>query len=148
MFIKRLICSFLVIPTLAQAGHLGCAAMGLSMESSMFNALSNDLNIDKSTVDETKVNVDLIDISPISKIYAESLAKIDYDKDQSTDKTDDKYNKIYLSSYIENDVKSITAKYTYFNKEGKKAVFIASSLMNKDECSIRFNGYITLSREF
>ncbi|EBZ6076541.1 TPA: Shiga toxin A subunit, partial [Salmonella enterica subsp. enterica serovar Java] len=24
----------------------------------------------------------------------------------------------------------------------------ASSLMNADECSVRFNGYITLSREF
>ncbi|HAB4038579.1 TPA_asm: Shiga toxin A subunit, partial [Salmonella enterica subsp. enterica serovar Java] len=27
-------------------------------------------------------------------------------------------------------------------------IFIASSLMNADECSVRFNGYITLSREF
>ncbi|EAB2766872.1 Shiga toxin A subunit, partial [Salmonella enterica] len=26
--------------------------------------------------------------------------------------------------------------------------FIASSFMNADECSVRFNGYITLSREF
>ncbi|EBU3663335.1 Shiga toxin A subunit, partial [Salmonella enterica] len=25
---------------------------------------------------------------------------------------------------------------------------IASSLMNADECSVRFNGYITLSRGF
>ncbi|EBP3896728.1 Shiga toxin A subunit, partial [Salmonella enterica subsp. enterica] len=24
----------------------------------------------------------------------------------------------------------------------------ASSFMNSDECSVRFNGYITLSREF
>ncbi|EBP7159220.1 TPA: Shiga toxin A subunit, partial [Salmonella enterica] len=26
--------------------------------------------------------------------------------------------------------------------------FIASSFMNADECSVRFNGYITLFREF
>ncbi|HEH9178976.1 TPA: Shiga toxin A subunit, partial [Salmonella enterica] len=26
--------------------------------------------------------------------------------------------------------------------------FIASNFMNADECSVRFNGYITLSREF
>ncbi|EAA3432968.1 Shiga toxin A subunit, partial [Salmonella enterica] len=25
---------------------------------------------------------------------------------------------------------------------------IASSFMNADECSVRFNGYITLSKEF
>ncbi|EAV7484398.1 Shiga toxin A subunit, partial [Salmonella enterica subsp. enterica] len=27
-------------------------------------------------------------------------------------------------------------------------IFIASSFMNADECSVRFNGYITLFREF
>ncbi|EAS5214559.1 Shiga toxin A subunit, partial [Salmonella enterica subsp. enterica serovar Altona] len=27
-------------------------------------------------------------------------------------------------------------------------IFIASNFMNADECSVRFNGYITLSREF
>ncbi|EAR7717023.1 Shiga toxin A subunit, partial [Salmonella enterica] len=27
-------------------------------------------------------------------------------------------------------------------------IFIASSFMNADECSVRFNGYITLSGEF
>jgi len=118
------------------------------MESSLFDALSKDLKIDTSTVDETKAKVEVIDISPVSKIYAESLARIDYDKDPGKDKTEDMYKDIYLSSYYDNEVKSITAKYTYTNKIGKKSVFIASSLMNKDECSIRFNGYITLSREF
>ncbi|EBE3552387.1 TPA: Shiga toxin A subunit, partial [Salmonella enterica] len=29
-----------------------------------------------------------------------------------------------------------------------KDIFIASSFMNADECSVRFNGYITLFREF
>lgn len=43
--------------------------------------------IDTGTIDETKAKVELIDVSPVSKIYAESLAKIDYAKDQSKDKT-------------------------------------------------------------
>ncbi|EDZ7381678.1 Shiga toxin A subunit, partial [Salmonella enterica] len=51
-------------------------------------------------------------------------------------------------SYYENQVKSIVAKYTYINKDKGKDIFIASSFMNADECSVRFNGYITLSREF
>ncbi|ECS1302436.1 Shiga toxin A subunit, partial [Salmonella enterica] len=45
-------------------------------------------------------------------------------------------------------VKSIVAKYTYINKDKEKDIFIASSFMNADECSVRFNGYITLSRGF
>ena len=95
-----------------------------------------------------KAKVDVLDITPISRMYAEKLARMDFDKDPDKDKTEDKYKNIYLSSYYDNEVKSITAKYTYTDKYGKKDVFIASSLMNKDECSVRFNGYITLSREF
>ena len=148
MFKKLLVCSFALIPIFAYAKDYGCAAVGLSMESSLFDALSKDLKIDTSTVDKNKAKVDIIDISPISKTYAESLARIDYNKDPSKEKTEHTYNKIYFSSYYYNGVKSITAKYTYMNKAKKKDVFIASSLMNKDECSIRFNGYITLSREF
>ncbi|WP_181574922.1 Shiga toxin A subunit [Enterobacter hormaechei] len=148
MFKKQLIFSLMLLPILVHAKSPSCAAIGLFMESTLFDALSNELNIDTSTIDETKAKVELIDASPVSKIYAESLAKIDYAKDQSKDKTLAIYKKIYLSSYFENDVKTITAKYTYINKDAKKDVFIASSLMNKDECSIIFNGYIILSRQF
>lgn len=120
MFKKLLVCSFALIPIFAYAKDYGCAAVGLSMESSLFDALSKDLKIDTSTVDKTKAKVDIIDISPISKTYAESLARIDYNKDPSKEKTEDTYNKIYFSSYYYNGVKSITAKYTYMNKAKKK----------------------------
>lgn len=148
MFKKLLACIFITVPVVSSAKDYGCASIGLSMESSLFDALSKDLKIDTSTVDETKAKVEIIDVSPISKIYAESLARVDFNNAPAKDKSEETYNKIYFSSYYENEVKSITVKYTYTNKVGKKSVFIATSLMNKDECSIRFNGYITLSREF
>ncbi|MGU3415513.1 Shiga toxin A subunit [Enterobacteriaceae bacterium C34A] len=139
----------IILPTFSYAAQTnGCATVGASMEAALFNKLSTDLKIDTSTVDEMQAKVELIDISPVSRIYAEHLARIDYNNGPAKNKTEDKYNKIYLSSYYDDEVKSITAKYTYTNKSGKKAVFIASSLMNKNECSVRFNGYITLSREF
>lgn len=145
---KLIIYSLSILPLFAYAKDYGCATVGLSMESSLFEALSKDLKIDTSTVDETKAKVEIIDISLVSKIYAESLARMDFDKNLGKNKTEDMYNDIYLSSYYDNEVKSITAKYTYINKMGKKSVFIASSLMNQNECSIRFNGYLVISREF
>lgn len=148
MIKKLLICTLITVPIISHAKNYGCAAIGLSMESSLFNKLSTDLKIDASSLDGAKTEVEILDILPVSKLYAESLARIDYENDPSKDKSEDSYNKIYFSSYYENEVKSITAKYIYTNKTGKKDVFIASSLMNNDECSIRFNGYITLSREF
>ena len=145
---KKLLILITFIPILSFAKNEGCASVGSAMEAILFNKLAEYLSIYTSTVDEMKAKVDVLDITPISRMYAEKLARIDFDKDPDKDKTEDKYKNIYLSSYYDNEVKSITAKYTYTDKHGKKDVFIASSLMNKDECSVRFNGYITLSREF
>jgi len=117
------------------------------METELFYKLSKELKIDTSGIDEYKAKVELINISPISKAYATYLAKLEHEESLSKSKLTLPESE-YFSSYYENEVKSITAQYTYFNKDKKKAVFIATSLMNKDECSIRFNGYITLSREF
>ncbi|MBB1200945.1 Shiga toxin A subunit [Enterobacteriaceae bacterium 89] len=149
MYIRKiLIFTFSTFSFLVHAEDYGCAAAGASMESALFSKLSTDLGIDTSSVNEMTTTVEVLDISPISRVYAEYLARADFNKDPDKDKTEHRYNKIYFSSYYENEVKSITAKYTYFNKQNKKDVFIATSLMNKHECSIRFNGYIILSREF
>ncbi|EAZ9182749.1 Shiga toxin A subunit [Salmonella enterica] len=137
-----------VIPAASHAQDYGCATVGASMESSLFDAMKRDLNINPSTIIKDKTKVEILDISPVSKLYAESLAKIDYEKDKARNKTAMLDEESYFASYYENQVKSIVAKYTYINNGREKDVFIASGLMNADECSVRFNGYITLSREF
>lgn len=42
------------------------------MESSLFDAIKNDLNIDVATIIKDKTKVEILDISPVSKVYAES----------------------------------------------------------------------------
>ncbi|WP_313667984.1 Shiga toxin A subunit [Atlantibacter sp.] len=138
--------TIIFIPAISFA-QPGCESVGASMETELFYKLSKELKIDTSGIDEYKAKVELINISPISKAYATYLAKLEHEESLSKSKLTLPESE-YFSSYYENEVKSITAQYTYFNKDKKKAVFIATSLMNKDECSIRFNGYITLSREF
>ncbi|HCC1006710.1 TPA: Shiga toxin A subunit [Salmonella enterica subsp. enterica serovar Choleraesuis] len=136
------------IPAISYAHDYGCATVGASMESSLFDAIKNDLNIDVATIIKDKTKVEILDISPVSKVYAESLARMDYEKDKAKNKLAILDKKSYFDSYYENQVKSIVAKFTYINKDKEKDIFIASSFMNADECSVRFNGYITLSREF
>ncbi|EBX8123779.1 Shiga toxin A subunit [Salmonella enterica subsp. enterica serovar Tyresoe] len=136
------------IPAISYAQDYGCATVGASMESSLFDAIKNDLNIDVATIIKDKTKVEILDLSPVSKVYAESLARMDYEKDKAKNKVAILDKKSYFDSYYENQVKSIVAKYTYINKDKEKDIFIASSFMNADECSVRFNGYITLSREF
>ncbi|EAA6031489.1 Shiga toxin A subunit [Salmonella enterica subsp. enterica serovar Kingston] len=143
-----MVCLLVGIPAISYAHDYGCATVGASMESSLFDAIKNDLNIDVATIIKDKTKVEILDISPVSKVYAESLARMDYEKDKAKNKVAILDEKSYFDSYYENQVKSIVAKYTYINKDKEKDIFIASSFMNADECSVRFNGYITLSREF
>ncbi|EAS4116363.1 TPA: Shiga toxin A subunit [Salmonella enterica] len=143
-----MVCLLVGIPAISYAHDYGCATVGASMESSLFDAIKNDLNIDVATIIKDKTKVEILDISPVSKVYAESLARMDYEKDKAKNKVAILDKKSYFDSYYESQVKSIVAKYTYINKDKEKDIFIASSFMNADECSVRFNGYITLSREF
>ncbi|OTV78969.1 Shiga toxin A subunit [Salmonella enterica subsp. enterica serovar Newport] len=145
---KIMVCLLVGIPAISYAHDYGCATVGASMESSLFDAIKNDLNIDVATIIKDKTKVEILDISPVSKVYAESLARMDYEKDKAKNKVAILDKKSYFDSYYENQVKSIVEKYTYINKDKEKDIFIASSFMNADECSVRFNGYITLSREF
>ncbi|EBF3213336.1 Shiga toxin A subunit [Salmonella enterica] len=143
-----MVCLLVGVPAISYAHDYGCATVGASMESSLFDAIKNDLNIDVATIIKDKTKVEILDISPVSKVYAESLARMDYEKDKAKNKVAILDKKSYFDSYYANQVKSIVAKYTYINKDKGKDIFIASSFMNADECSVRFNGYITLSREF
>ncbi|EBB4698966.1 Shiga toxin A subunit [Salmonella enterica subsp. enterica serovar Typhimurium] len=143
-----MVCLLVGVPAISYAHDYGCATVGASMESSLFDAIKNDLNIDVATIIKDKTKVEILDISPVSKVYAESLARMDYEKDKAKNKVAILDKKSYFDSYYENQVKSIVAKYTYINKDKEKDIFIASSFMNADECSVRFYGYITLSREF
>ncbi|EAY2204880.1 Shiga toxin A subunit [Salmonella enterica subsp. enterica serovar Typhimurium] len=143
-----MVCLLVGVPAISYAHDYGCATVGASMESSLFDAIKNDLNIDVATIIKDKTKVEILDISPVSKVYAESLDRMDYEKDKAKNKVAILDKKSYFDSYYENQVKSIVAKYTYINKDKEKDIFIASSFMNADECSVRFNGYITLSREF
>jgi hypothetical protein len=144
---KILICTLAIAPLFTYAHVNNCATVGASMESWLFDAIQKDLKIDVSTIQKDKTEVEIITTTPVSVMFAEVLAKLDRADSIAKGKATIPESE-YFSSYYENGAQSITAKYTYISKTNKKDVFIASSLMNKDECSIRFNGYITLSREF
>ncbi|EAR9545025.1 Shiga toxin A subunit, partial [Salmonella enterica] len=133
-----MVCLLVGVPAISYAHDYGCATVGASMESSLFDAIKNDLNIDVATIIKDKTKVEILDISPVSKVYAESLARMDYEKDKAKNKVAILDKKSYFDSYYENQVKSIVAKYTYINKDKEKDIFIASSFMNADECSVRF----------
>lgn len=145
---KLLIGILSITPLFAHADNNQCAAIESYMELSLFDAITNDLNIPSDSIIRSKTQVNVLDSSSVSPMLAKQLAHIDYEADKKGTGHALLSEKEYQSTFQGNGAKTITAKYTYLNSENKKDIFIATSLMNNDECSIRFNGYLVLSRQF
>ncbi|EEP0988096.1 Shiga toxin A subunit, partial [Salmonella enterica] len=97
-----MVCLLVGVPAISYAHDYGCATVGASMGSSLFDAIKNDLNIDVATIIKDKTKVEILDISPVSKVYAESLARMDYEKDKAKNKVAILDKKSYFDSYYEN----------------------------------------------
>ncbi len=136
---------FIALPAFSWANaDAGCAKIGASMYIDLTDAIVRDLHINRADLVEEMAAVNVLETVPVSKIFAEQMAATDFNS-----QTDPKLKKSdYFEGYYTNGAKSITAKYTFINSKGQRDIFIASSLFNNEECSVRFNGYLTLSREF
>lgn len=138
----------LTFPLLAQASDYNCASVGSMMENALFSAVTHDLKIDANSIQRDKTKIEQLGIYPVGKPYSEQLGHIDYQYDKNQSGKALLPESEYVMTNYENGARTITAKYTYLNTDKKRDVFIATSIMNSDECTVRFNGYLTLSREF
>lgn len=68
----------------------------------------------------------------------------------------DKKNPVYaplkpkqlLEIYTEDNAENLIIKFDYVNRAGKHNVLLSSHLISEKECTIRYNGYIIVKREF
>lgn len=95
----------------------------------------------KISVDRGKTTVEILSITPVSGLFAWQMVKADSQKTSELSAED------YFRGYHLKNVQNLTVKYSYINDNGLRDIFIAFSLINDDKCSVRFNGYMTLSRE-
>jgi len=137
-----------LFPILSHASDKDCANVGASIETGLFQDITETVNIVPSSIIRDKTSVEVLNISPVSRIFAAQMAAVDHNADVARKDGLELSESQYFSSYYDNGVKNVTAKYTYQNKEGRTDIFIASGLINADECSVRYNGHLTLSREF
>lgn len=57
------------------SSNVGCAIVGASMYIELTDAIIEDLNITRNQIIQKNVSVEVISLSPISKVYAEQLAE-------------------------------------------------------------------------
>lgn len=132
------VCVFAAIP------GSECAAPGGYVEGKLLTSLKNELGVDLTSIQDSKTTVEVLSVEPVSKFLARKLANSDSKKEAGVSITESEYYEIYHDNHVVN----VTAKYTFTDKENKRSVYISSALANDNECSVRYIGYLTLSREF
>lgn len=138
-------CYVLTLVILPFAGYAAdtpgseCATRGHYAEEMLLSAVTKE---GVKGIERDKTVVEVLNISPVSDAFAHQLAQEDAKIGSGLSLKD------YYGIYHDNGAMNLTAKYTYTNAKGASNVYIVSSLLNNDECSVRFNGYLTLSREF
>jgi len=139
--IRHYVLTLAILPFAGHAVDISgseCAARGRYAEEMLLSAIIKE---GVKGIERDKTTVEVLNISPVSDALARQFARKDAQNSNLSLKD-------YYSIYHENDAMNLTVKYTYVNAKGAKNSYVVSSLLNNDECSVRFNGYLTLSREF
>jgi hypothetical protein len=139
---------FMPVSAMAAIPGSECAAPGHYVEGMLLASIKNDLGIDLTSIQYDKTTVEVLSVAPVSEVFARKLAIADSQADLKK-LTDTKLSESdYYDIYHDGHVLTVTAKYTFTDKNNKRDEFISSAFANDDECSVRYNGYLTLSREF
>lgn len=106
--------------------------------------MEHTLHIDIKQIDESKTQTEVLFAKPAGDLLTAQFAQ---ETDALTDKSKSPPESC-KALFTANPVFNLGLRITYVNKENKKNIFIASGLADKDECPVRFNGWLTEQREF
>lgn len=110
----------------------------------MMDEMYKSMRIDTNTIVKEKTTTELIANNPITERLATQYALKDYNESPDNWLSVQDYKRIFF----EHNVRNLIIKFTFENKEKKHNIFLVSTLANDYECSVRFNGYIIVKREF
>ncbi len=121
-----------------------CVVAQSAIGISMLDAMDKDMKIDVGTILHDKTKTELITNETVTYRLAEQFAVTDKKLANSKWLS----LKDYLDIFSENNARNLIIKFTFENKSSQHDIILASALVNDNECSVRFNGYIIVKREF
>lgn len=144
-FLKSLFLSCLLVSQAkAQLEPDSCMDINRSVGVSMTDAMVEDFGIQESDILLEKTKMTLLEKENVTEKMALFFAQ--------EDKKEPGLEHVKLNSlikiYKEDNPKNLIIKYEYFNKENKRNILLGSVVISDAECSLRFNGYIIVKREF
>lgn len=111
---------------------------------SMTDAMVKDFGIQEMDIDLDSTEITLLSQHRVTEPLAELYARQSFNAESTHFFSEKTYQDIYQHGNASN----IIVKYDYVNRDNKHNIMLASLLINDDECSVRFNGYIIVKREF
>jgi len=140
--------AFLMVFTCAYASAgitpESCLDINRSVGVSMTEALIADSGLEINEIDLEKTKLSLISVNSVTAELADVLAREIYKTEPTHFFSVEKSKEILMESHAKN----IIVKYDYVNHKNRHIVTLASLLINDNECSVNFNGYIIVKREF
>lgn len=124
--------------------YSNCTAPQSGTGITMMDEMYRSMRIDVDTIVKEKTTTELIANNPITDRLASQYALKSYSEASDNWTSVRSYKEIF-SQY---NVRNLIIKFTFENKEKKQNIFLVSTLANDYECSVRFNGYIIVKREF
>lgn len=121
-----------------------CKSPISGISSSLMNDMYNTMRIDTDGLDKQKTTTELLFNEPVDDNLAHQYAMQDFRASPDGGTTAKDYFNIF-SSY---NPRNLIIKFTFFNHENKKDIFLVSAIVNDYECSVRYNGYIIVKREY
>ncbi|MGV3345237.1 hypothetical protein ACGVWS_05635 [Enterobacteriaceae bacterium LUAb1] len=135
---------FISYPAFAVVTPESCLDINRSVGVSMTDAMIKDFGLQEKDIVIDKTTMTLLEKIKVTEEMAAFYASQSYRSEPKHFFPESEYQSIYLQSNATN----IIVKYDYVNKENKHNITLASLIVNDDECSVRFNGYLIVKREF
>ena len=134
----------LSLSALAEVTPESCLNIHRSVGVSMTDSMVKDFGIAPDVLILDKTVMTLIDKNKMTSQLAAHYARQTY----LTEPTHFLPESELASIFAESDSTNIIVKYDYVNQYNQHNITLASLIVNDEECSVRFNGYIIVKREF
>ena len=131
-------------PSLATVTPESCLDIDRSVGGSMTDRMVKDFKINEKELDLGKTKLTIVDTQDVTGVMANFYALEDQKESQfPSSKLNER-----AALYQGDNPKNLIIKYDFVNKQNKHNILLASLLVDDTECSVRFNNYIMIRREF
>lgn len=122
-----------------------CSQKNRSIDHEMRIIMEHELDINIDQIDVNKIKTEIIFAEPVGSPLIEQFAQETYENlDDKAKSTIHDYEQLFSGVQPYN----LGLRITYSNQNNQQNVFIASGLIDRHECSVRFNGWLVQKREF